>query len=447
MNADVKNLFVSAASLLLGDASGASVNHDAHALLTELGYAPREQAEIGHDTRHRARLLQAASQFIRIFELAAPEAPALVAFGAEVDPATADALHQGSPPVSVSGIGLSVQEAFQGCVGEGIEYLSALQRAGDGLIRADGATALAALDRPTRDLVTALMSSRDDGGLSWHSAFRLSDRREVLLPADLCLRRPPAAQEFAPPWPLSIGSAAGTSWDAAALHGLLELIERDAASLWWHGGKRGRAVPSDIAAGTAALLGKLREGSPARRRCWLLDITTDTGIPAVAALSCRTDGFGFAFGLAARGTLSAAARAAVLEMCQGELAYAVVEAKRRERGDAALNAKDRTHLQRATMVNADTCALLHPVPGEVEHLAIDASDPQAALPLFVRRLAECGIESYGLDLTRPNFAIPVARIIAPGLQAEPSGIVTSRLSGMIAQTGGGAGFTGGIPLI
>jgi ribosomal protein S12 methylthiotransferase accessory factor len=41
----------------------------------------------------------------------------------------------------------------------------------------------------------------------------------------------------------------------------------------------------------------------------------------------------------------------------------------------------------------------------------------------------------------------VARIIAPGLQAEPSGIITSRLSAMIAETGGGETFTGGIPLI
>ena len=447
MNADVKKLFVSAASLLLGDASGASVNHDAQRLLTELGYVSREQPAEADATRHRARLLQAAAQFIRIFELAAPGAPALVAFGAEIDPATADPLHRGSRPVSVSGIGLSLQDAFQGCIGEGVEYLSGLQHTDDVLIEADSTTALAALDRPTRDLVGALMLSRGDAGLSWYPARRLSDHCPVLLPVDLCLRRPPAAQGFAPPWPLSIGSAAGTSFEGAALHGLLELIERDAASLWWHGGKRGRAVPSDVGAGTQALLAELRAGAAAPRRSWLLDITTDTGIPAVAALSCQPDGFGFAFGLAARRTLPAAARSAVLEMCQGELAYAVVEAKRRERGDAALNARDRTHLQRATTVNVDHCALLHPVSGEVEHRSIDASDPLEALQLIVRRLAECGIESYGLDLTRPHFAIPVARIIAPGLQAEPSGIVTSRLSGMIAQTGGGASHTGGIPLI
>jgi ribosomal protein S12 methylthiotransferase accessory factor len=443
----MNNLFASAASLLLGDAPGASVNHDAHGLLTELGYAPTEPAGADHETRHRARLLRAASQFIRIFELAAPEAPGLVAFGAEVDPAGADALHQGSPPVSVSGIGLTLQEAFQGCIGEGVEYLSGLQRAGDTLASADPATALAALDRSTRDLVTTLISSRGGAGLSWHSARRLSDQREVLLPADLCLRRPQPAQAFAPPWPLSIGSAAGTSWEGAALHGLFELIERDAAGLWWHGGKRGRTVPPEVEATTAALLRELRAGAVAPRHSWLLDITTDTGVPAVVACSCRPDGFGFAFGLAARKTLQAAARSAVLEMCQGELAHAVVEAKRRERGDAALNARDRTHLQRATSVNANNCALLHPASGEVERLAIEGADPQDALQLIVRRLAERGIETYGLDLTRAHFAIPVARIMAPGLQAEPSSIVTSRLSAMIAQTGGGETLNGGIPLI
>jgi ribosomal protein S12 methylthiotransferase accessory factor len=41
----------------------------------------------------------------------------------------------------------------------------------------------------------------------------------------------------------------------------------------------------------------------------------------------------------------------------------------------------------------------------------------------------------------------VARIIAPGLQLEPSSIVTPRLSNMIAQTGGGAAYTGGVALI
>jgi len=441
----MKNLFNSAASLLLGDVTEASVIHDVHHLLTELGYVRPAGVEPDDETRHRARLLRIAAQFIRIFELSAPEAPGLVAFGAEIDPATADALHRGSPPVGVSGIGLSLQEAFQGCVGEGIEYLSQRQRSGDELTAADGIDPLQALDRHTRELVTALKPSHAGRGLSWHRAHRLSDQVEVLLPADLCLRRPPALQDFVPPFPLSTGSAAGTSWRGAALHGLLELIERDAASLWWRGGRRGRAVPADVEASAQALLRELRAGVATPRRSWLLDITTDIGVPAVAALSCRLDGFGFAFGLAARRTLQAAARSALLEMCQIELAHAVVEAKRRERGETALNARDRGHLQRATAIDADRCALLQPASGRAQHIALNDAD--AALHLIVRRLGELGIETYGLDLTRPNFGVPVARIIAPGLQAEPSGIITSRLSAMIAETGGGETFTGGIPLI
>ena len=153
-------------------------------------------------------------------------------------------------------------------------------------------------------LVAALSERRmqPERALSWCRATRLTDGDEVWLPADICLRRPPAQRDFAPPFPLSIGSAAGPSWDAAALHGLLELIERDAASLWWRGGQLPRSIPPQHEAGIVAedLLRQLRHGAAVQRRTWLLDITTDIGVPCVAAVSCRADGSGFAFGLAAR---------------------------------------------------------------------------------------------------------------------------------------------------
>ncbi len=186
---------------------------------------------------------------------------------------------------------------------------------------------------------------------------------------DLCLRRPRSHQQVEPPFPLSIGSAAGRSWDEAALHGILELVERDAASLWWRGGQRGRSIPPQHEAYGMAktLLTRLRQDTSARRS-WLLDITSDIGVPCVAAVSCRSDGFGFAFGLAARPTLKAAVRSALLEMCQIELAHAVVEAKCRERGEAALNERDRIHRRRATLINADRCLLLQPEAEPARHL-------------------------------------------------------------------------------
>jgi ribosomal protein S12 methylthiotransferase accessory factor len=448
------NLFARAASLLLGDKPDDISDPDPRLLLEALGYAtaagfPAGKGESGPETRHRACLLKVASRFVRVFELAAPDAPGLVSFGAEFDPALADPLQAGSPIVGVSGVGVSLQEAFQGCIGEGIEYLSQLQTGNDAL-EFDPGDPCAKLGPQAREFLAAFSGHRlrPDADLSWHRATQLIDGREVWLPADLCLRRPSAQQEVKPPFPLSTGSAAGRSWDAAALHGLLELIERDAASLWWQGGNRGRSIPPGDEAQIMAktLLAQLRQGASARRS-WLLDITTDIGVPCVAAVACMADGFGFAVGLAARPTLTAATRSAVLEMCQIELAHAVVEAKLRERGEAALNDRDRIHRRRATMINADRCLLLQPAAERAEHLAFDTTDSSAVLQLIVGRLAQFGIESFGLNLTRPRFAIPVARVISPGLQLEPSAIVTPRLANMIAQTGGGMAYTGGVALI
>jgi ribosomal protein S12 methylthiotransferase accessory factor len=448
------NPFVRAASLLLGNDPPETDDLDARQLLEQLGYATAVGSNGGQpdpETSHRANLLKAASRFSRVFELAAPDAPGLVSFGAEFDPALADPSHAGSPMVGVSGVGLSLQEAFQGCIGEGIEYLSQLQTAND-LLEAPprpGEPA-AVLGSQSRDFLAAFSDHRlrPDAELPWHRAVRLGDGCEVLLPADLCLRRPAARQQVKPPFPLSTGSAAGTSWEAAALHGLLELIERDAASLWWRGGNRGQSIPPRHEAQimARALLSQLRQNASARRS-WLLDITTDIGVPCVAAVSCAADGFGLALGLAARPTLAAAARSAILEMCQIELAHAVVEAKCRERGEAALNARDLVHRRRATLIDADRCPLLQPLPEPAEHLAINATGATALLQLLVDRLGHIGIETYGLDLTRPRLAIPVARVIAPGLQLEPSEIVTPRLANMIAQTGGGATYTGGVALL
>jgi ribosomal protein S12 methylthiotransferase accessory factor len=439
----------------MGAATETTGDPDVRLLLEALGCAPATEScagggEPGPQTRHRACLLKAASRFTRVFELAAPDAPGLVGFGAEFDPALADPLQAGSPIVGVSGVGLSLQEAFQGCIGEGIEYLSQLQTRHD-VLESSGATDPAAGLGPSgQDFLAAFAAHRlrPDTDLSWHRARRLTDGREVLLPADLCLRRPSAQQQVRPPFPLSTGSAAGRSWDAAALHGLLELIERDAASLWWQGGNRGKSIPAGDEARIMAetLLAQLRQGASARRS-WPLDITTDIGVPCVAAVSCMADGFGLAIGLAARPTLKAAARAAVLEMCQGELAHAVVEAKLRERGEAALNARDINHRRRATILNADRCLLLQPQPERSQHLAIGTTDPAAVLRLIVDRLAQLGIEAFGLDLTRPQFGVPAARVIAPGLQPLPSEIIVPRLADMIARTGGGAAYTDGVALI
>src|SRR3954453_13980251 len=188
------NLFARAASVLVGDPPE-DRDADSRRLLEALGYATAAEFTAGNggfgpEARHRARLLQAASRFVRVFELAAPEAPGLVSFGAEFDPALADPLHAGSPTVSVSGVGLSLQEAFQGCIGEGLEYLSQLQTGSDVLLLFGPDNPAARLGPQARDFVAAFSAHRLRPGaeLSWHAVRRLTDRcgAEALLPADLC---------------------------------------------------------------------------------------------------------------------------------------------------------------------------------------------------------------------------------------------------------------------
>jgi ribosomal protein S12 methylthiotransferase accessory factor len=446
----IQELFARAASLLLGNEVDAAREPDARNILKMLEYVPESSDRLDPETANRVHLLAAASRFARVFELASPEAPGLFSFGAQFDPALADPLHDGSPMVGVSGVGLTLRDAFQGCVGEGIEYLSQLQAGADLLLNPGVDDWSAKLGPDARALIAALSERRmqPERALAWCRATRPIDGGEVWLPADVCLRRPPAQRDFAPPFPLSIGSAAGPSRDAAALHGLLELIERDAASLWWRGGQLARSIPPQHEAGIAAdgLLRQLRHGASAPRRSWLLDITTDIGVPCVAAVSCRADGSGFAFGLAARPALDAAVRSAILEMCQLELADAVVATKRRERGDDALSAQDRNHLQRAA-INADQCRLLQPAAEYTAHLPLRATEAGDIFELIVQRLQKLGIETFCVDLTRERFAVPVVRVIAPGLQLEPSEIVTARLQDAIARTGGGATYTGGVSLI
>ncbi|HLM42881.1 MAG TPA: TOMM precursor leader peptide-binding protein, partial [Myxococcaceae bacterium] len=86
----------------------------------------------------------------------------------------------------------------------------------------------------------------------------------------------------------SNGNASGATLEEAILHGLLELVERDAVALWWYNrvARPGVALSSfedPFFREQEALHRGLR------RELWVLDITSDFGIPTVAALSRRTD--------------------------------------------------------------------------------------------------------------------------------------------------------------
>lgn len=435
--AELASLFAAAAEALLDPPRLAHADPRVGGMLRSLECPlPAEPGPKEHD---RARLFRAAADFVRVFRLESSVAPGLHCFGGEVDPAvlTPD---PGLPVIGVVGTGLTPMDAFASCIGEGIERLSTIEAADDPPRYQPPPVAPAPWLLPMLD--------GTDGGGEWLPARRLDGSGETLVPADLCVRRAPARQAFRPPSPLSVGCAASDSPDGAVLRGLFELIERDAVALWWRGGCVGRPVALDDPAAreATAMLAALRQGADARRT-WVLDIATDIGVPAIAAVSFAPDGGGFCFGTASRATRAAAARSALLELVQLELAIEVVEAKRRERGDAALNALDESHLRRFHGINAARCALVHPAGSPRDANSFAGNSDSATLQRVLHALGAQGYCPMTIDLTRPRFGVPVARVICPGLQLEPSTNAGERLQAAIAENGGGDCHHGDIALM
>lgn len=398
--------------------------------------------------RHGAQLAQAASLPRRLFLLQAPWAPGLRLVGGQADPGRVLSDGAPHPPFSLAGSAESLEDALAACVGEAVERLSQIERPGDVSL----ACSLDDVDPPVspvvaRQIEELVAKSQRPRGLeiAWVRGRSLADGRALSLPADWCLRGDGARPLAIPGAAMSTGCAAGASFDAAASRALLELVERDAASLWWIGGQRPRPLAVDDPAMTEAarLLSSLRQECR-RRASWLLDITSDLAIPCVAAVSVDEDGRGFACGLAARLTLKEAVRAAILEMCQMELAFPISLSKKMAGGEAALNDTDRRHLARATGIDAGSCELLHPLgpPRRLPQPAVGSDD----LAVLRDTFGQHGIEAVLVDLRRPELDIPVVQAIVPELQLMPCEMTSKRLHRVIAATGGGQRSTKGIPL-
>lgn len=380
-----------------------------------------------------------ARRLARAFLIGSPWAPGFYCIGAELALKPEAEAAYGASRLSVAGNGENLQAALVSCLGETVDRLAVIECPGD-------------LSEPVRQapaalgdtwIAQAIASSIE--ALDWIEARNLATAKPLALPADLCLRRLPERRRLEPVGALSAGVAAGANWEAAALRATLELCERDAAALWWLGGQLPAAFPLEHPAAVTggALIEALRQGH-AERPTMLLDITTDLSIPAIAAVSLDPEGRGLACGLAARLTWAEAARAAILEMCQMELAAPIAAAKRAERGDRALNEADRRHIARAAFAAAD-CELLRP------HRLSEFPGASAAkggdLGALTRRFSEHAVRLYAIDLTRADIGVAAARVVSPDLQPYSADVVSERLRVCRARNGNRHMMTASIPLL
>ncbi|NRG19475.1 YcaO-like family protein [Rhizobiales bacterium] len=422
MQSETRQTLVSAADLVTGanDPESGGLGPE---FLKWLGVTPELDEA---DRRDLANLLRFAAGLDRLFELPVPDAPGLACFGASVSVAAYGA--KVNAGTSVSGVGPSRLAAFRACVAEACEFASQFEIPEDARVR------IVEPDSVSPGSIDDCEFQELHGGNSvnptdWVEAVRLPNRSRDAVPADLCWRRSGGRRPNGLPYLMGIGVAAGRTREEAAYRAILEWAERDAVALWWRGGRRPGAVDLETLAssGVVELLKHYRQGRT-ERRSWFLNLTNDVGIPVAAALSSDRDGAGVAYGFAAGGSMEEALRGAIEELLQIELADRVVAAKRAERGDEGLNETDRKHVARAGMVRGDWLNLQPVCIAPHETLSPVDDDQDNRLNLLATRLGSRGHAVRIIDLTRPDFDIPVARAIVTGLQPDPSELVSKRLS-------------------
>lgn len=397
----------------------------------ELSRGSVEEAELLEATAatHGAWVHQAAPLMERVWLMRSAWAPGLRYVGG----LACHGVGARTPPLPVGGAGQRLEDALAGCLAEAVERTAQIERSEDVVMSAP----IGKVRVPDRigeliALIAAHGRARASASIDWMRARHLGTGEEAMVPADWCLRRSEANALALPGGALSTGCAAAATFGEAAARGLLELVERDAAALWWLGGKAATSLrpASAEAAAAARIAGELGLGSEAGRVIRVLDITCDLATPVFAAFSHRQGGTGLAIGLGAHLSAARAVSGALLELSQMELGLQLATDKRDQLGETALTDDDRRHLARASFDVAALAPLatqreprLHPPPP-----ASQSADPMTAI------LARCGVEAWAVELTRPGQGLAVAKVIAPFLQPMPGDIVTARLAAMGEQT-------------
>ncbi len=205
----------------------------------------------------------------------------------------------------------------------------------------------------------------------------------------------------------STGCAAGATRQDATRTALWECVERDAVALWWHGGLPAGALPLDLIDRQQPRLFWWLDRRD--RRTLLLDLTTDIGLPVVAAVSANGAGQEVAVGSAARPDLAAAALAAVTEMVQTEVGM-----------DHARAAQDRELVLWDAIASTVRQPQFRPATPKMQS---EQSWHQAGL---LQRLADLGHPVLAVDITLPDDPLPSMRVLVPGLCAMNGRFQTPR---------------------
>jgi oxazoline/thiazoline synthase len=244
----------------------------------------------------------------------------------------------------------------------------------------------------------------DDGRpVAWTEAWSLSADEPRLLPTAFCYFGYPLPQGHRFCRGDSNGCAAGNELEEAILQGMLELVERDAVALWWY--NRARRPGIDLASSRSTYVSDVTAAYAAwGREVWALELTNDLGIPAVVALSCRSeDRLGVTFGFGAHLDAEVALGRALSELVQ--MTFGVESGTRRPTLERWLT----------TVTPTGEPWLVGEGLGELAPSSV-SGDLAQDVRTSADAIARAGHETLVVDLTLPDIGFPVVKVVAPGIR-------------------------------
>jgi YcaO-like protein with predicted kinase domain len=337
------------------------------------------------------------------------------------------AVRPNSRSLSVSqGKGIHREQAVISAVMEALE-LAAAERLPVGLRRA-ALQAMDPRDMPDLDSSTRcrLDRLRRDEEIDWTIGYELGSGRSLQVPWSLVgvdYRERPDGFHFA--FQVSTdGLASGCREDEAILHGLCELIERDATALMTFMPTEElatRVYPLDDEDGpdVAAMRVAIE-----RIGCTLnvIDMTSDIGVPAFTAIvsdpvadETRVTKYAHSGGSGCHPSRRRALEKAIVEAAQSRITR--ITGSRDDLPASTYVAAEGTDRQAV----AGMLSFAGSEPLRRRPFCAVGGTPQESLAILVERLKERGIEQAVVVPIANDFGISVVRVIVPGLQTELTG--------------------------
>ena len=256
-----------------------------------------------------------------------------------------------------------------------------------------------------------------DAEIDWTPVWSFTQVRHRYLPTSMLYSMAPEQRGPADLIADSNGCAAGNTLEEAVLQGFYELVERDAFGIWWYNRLRVPAVDlssfdDDYLASATDYYGRCE------RDLWVLDVTSDIGIPTFVALSRRPDAKteDIIYGAGAHADPRTAALRALCELNQ-----CLTWLPRPGSRDGRPMIDDPTALWWWRTARLADCAWLAPAADEPlrkasQYPAIETTDMRDDVE-HCRALVEArGMEFLVLDQTRPDIGMPVVRVVVPGMR-------------------------------